>query len=143
MTTSKFITNIKARRDYIARLVSKNMEGVGDRFTTIMLKLSIIKLAMAIAALVVMTILFFTRLHVLDPITLHFSRWATSPIICFIILIVAIKFVGLSIGLALTLMSIKNIAFEDIRVRLIGYYRAGLNCFLRKKAQHKGVENVV
>ena len=51
------------------------MEGVGDKFSKIMMKLSIIKLVLAIVTLIVMTVLLFTHLHVFDPITLHFSRW--------------------------------------------------------------------
>ena len=108
---SKIITNYKVRKDSNVRLICENMEGVGDKFSKIMMKLSIIKLLLAIVTLIVMTVLLFTHLHVFDPITLHFSRWVTSPIICFIMLVVVIKFVGLSIGLTLTLMSIKKITF--------------------------------
>ena len=135
--TYKIIANYKAKKDSIVRLASENMVGIGDKFSNIMMKLSIIKLVLAIVTLMVMAVLFFTHLHVFDPITIHFSRWATSPIICFITLVVVIKFVGLSIGLTLTLMSIKKITFESIRIRLIGYYKPGLYYLLRKKAQHQ------
>jgi hypothetical protein len=86
-----------------------------------------------------MTTLLFTHLHVFDQITIHFSKWVTSPIICFIMLVVVIKFVGLSIGLTLTVMSVKKITFQSIRLRLIGYYKSGLYCLLRKKVQHQRV----
>ena len=120
------------------------MEGVGDKFSKIMMKLSIIKLVLAIVTLIVMTVLLFTHLHVFDPITLHFSRWVTSPIICFIMLVVVIKFVGLSMGLVLTLMSIKNITFESIRLRLIAYSKPGLILFFKKKStSSKGLEYLV
>ena len=135
--TYKTIANFKARKDSIVRFVSENMVGVGDKFSNIMMKLSIIKLVLAIVTLMVMAVLFFTHLHVFDPVTLHFSRWATSPIICFITLVVVIKFVGLSIGLTLTLMSIKEITFESIRIRLVGYCKSGFYYLLRKRAQYQ------
>ena len=137
--TSKIIANYKVRKDNIVRFVRKNMEGVGVKFSKMMMTLSIIKLVLAIVTLIVMTVLLFTHLHVFDPITFHFSKWVTSPIICFIMLVVVIKFVGLSIGLTLTLMSIKKITFETIRLRLIGYCKPGLNYLLRKKVQTQRV----
>ena len=137
--TSKIIANFKVKKDNMFRLVRENEERVGDKFSKIMMKLSIIKLMLAIVTLIVMTVLLFTHLHVFDPITLHFSRWVTSPIICFIMLVVVIKFVGLSLGLTLTLMSIKQITFENIRLRLAGYCKPGLNYLLRKKVQTQRV----
>ncbi len=141
--TSKTIADFKAKRDSISRFISENMEGVGDKFSNIMMKLSIIKLALSLVTLIVMTTLFFTHLHVFDAITLHFSRWVTSPIICFIMLVVATKVVGLSIGLTLTLMSIKKITFQSVRVRLIGYYKSGLYYFLRKEEQPDRIINPI
>ncbi len=135
--TYKIIANFKDKKDSIVRLVSENMVGVGDKFSNIMMRLSILKLVLAIVTLIVMAVLFFTHLHVLDTVTLHFSRWATSPIICFITLVVVIKFVGLSIGLTLTLMSIKKITFESIRIRLVGYCKSGFYYLLRKRAQYQ------
>lgn len=137
--TSKIIAIFKVKKDSMVRLVRENVEGTGDKFSMIMMKLSVIKLVLAIVTLIVMTVLLFTHLHVFDPITLHFSRWVTSPIICFIMLVVVIKFVGLSIGLSLTLMSIKKITFESIRLRLIAYCKPGLNYFFRKKVQPQRV----
>ena len=135
--TSKTIAYFKAKREYLSRFISENMQGVGGKFSNIMMKLAFIKLALAIVTLIVMTVLLFTHLHVFDAITLHFSMWVTSPIICFIMLVVVIKFVGLSIGLTLTVMSVKKITFQSIRLRLIGYYKSGLYYLLRKKVQHQ------
>lgn len=137
--TSGIIANLNAKRDGVVSIVNKNMDGVGDKFSNIMMKISIIKLALALVTLIVMTVLLFTHLHVFDPITLHFSKWVTSPIICFIMLVVVIKFVGLSIGLTLTLMSIRQITFESVRLWLAGYCKTGLYYLLRKKAQHQRV----
>ena len=136
---SKNIADFKSKRDSAVRFVYENREGIGEKFSSIMMKLSIIKLALALVTLIVMTTLLFTHLHVFDQITLHFSKWVTSPIICFIMLVVVIKFVGLSIGLTLTVMSVKKITFQSIRLRLIGYYKSGLYCLLRKKVQHQRV----
>jgi len=133
--TSEIIANFNAKRDGVVSIVNKNMDGVGDKFSNIMMKISIIKLALALVTLIVMTVLLFTHLHVFDPITLHFTKWVTSPIICFIMLVVVIKFVGLSLGLTLTLMSIKQITFENIRLRLAGYCKPGLYHLFRKKVQ--------
>ncbi len=121
----------------MARTISNNMEGTGDRFSNIMMKISIIKLSLALVALIVMTVLLITHLHVFDPITLHFTKWVTSPIICFIVLVVVIKFVGLSIGLTLTLMSIKKFSLEDIRLRLAGYCLSGFYLVMRRRVQHQ------
>ncbi|NOR64701.1 MAG: hypothetical protein GQ468_01640 [Candidatus Scalindua sp.] len=137
--TSKAIADFKSKRDSAVRFVYENREGIGEKFSSIMMKLSIIKLALALVTLIVMTTLLFTHLHVFDQITIHFSKWVTSPIICFIMLVVVIKFVGLSIGLTLTVMSVKKITFQSIRLRLIGYYKSGLYYLLRKKVQHQRV----
>lgn len=137
--TYKIRANLKATKESTVKFVREDMVSVGDKYSNVMMKLSMFKLALAMVTLIVMAILFFTHLHVLDPVTLQFSRWATSPIICFITLVVVIKFVGLSIGLTLTLMSINQITFESIRVRLIGYCKPGLSCLLRKKVQHQRV----
>lgn len=137
--TSEIIAKFKVKKDCIVRLVNENMEGVGGKFLNIMMKLSIIKLLLALVTLFVMSVLLFTHLHVFDPITLQFSRWVTSPIICFIMLVVVIKFVGLSVGLTLTLMSIKQSTFESIRLRLSGYYKSWLYYLFRKKVQQQRV----
>ncbi len=136
---AQLIADFYDKRGNMVRLISNKMEGAGEKFSNIMMKLSIIKLALALVTLIVMTVLFVTHLHVFDPITLHFSRWTTSPLICFIMLVVSVKFVGLSTGLALTLMSTRKLTFESLRLRFTGYFRSGLCFVLRRKVQHQSV----
>ena len=129
MLRTSILTNV----DRVVGLVRERMKGAGDRFLKIMMTLSIIKLAIAMITLIVMTVLFLAHLHTFDPITLQFSKWVTTPLIGFIVLIIAIKFAGISIGLTLTIMSVKKITFESIRLRLMEYLKLRLRVFLKKK----------
>ena len=126
-------TSILARIDNVAGVVREKMEGAGDRFVKIMMKLSIIKLAAAMITLIVMTALFFAHLHTFDPITLQFSKWVSTPLISFIVIIIAVKFAGISICLTLTVMSVKKITFADMRLRLMEYCKLRLGVFFRKR----------
>jgi hypothetical protein len=128
-------TSILAKINNIVSIVREKAGGVGDRFLKIMMTLSIIKLAIALITLIVMTVLFFAHLHTFDPITLQFSKWVSTPIISFIVLIIAVKFAAISIGLTLTIMSVKKITFESMRLRLMESCRLRLRVFLRKKVQ--------
>ncbi len=128
-------TSILAKINNIINIVREKTEGAGERFLKIMMTLSIIKLIIAMATLAVMTVLFFMHLHVFDPITLQFSKWVSTPITGFIVLIIAVKFAAISIGLALTIMSVKEITFECMRLRLKEYCKLRLRFFLRKKVQ--------
>jgi len=105
----------------------------GEKFTRIMMKLSILKLAMAMIALIVMTVLFFNNLDAFEPITLQFSKWVSSPIICFIILVIVAKFVGLGVGLTLTIMSIKGLTFKGLKIELSKQCRHRLQIFYKRK----------
>jgi len=128
-------TSILVRINNIVSIVREKTEGAGERFLKIMMTLSIIKLVIAMATLAVMTVLFFMHLHVFDPITLQFSKWVSTPITGFIVLIIAVKFAAISIGLTLTIMSVKEITFECMRLRLKEYCKLRLRFFLRKKVQ--------
>jgi hypothetical protein len=127
-------TSILTKIEKVAGLVREKTEGAGERFVRIMMKLSIIKLAVAMTTLIVMTVLFFAHLHIFDTITLQFSKWVSSPIIGFIVLIIALKFAAISIGLTLTIMSVKKITFESMRLRLMEYCKLRLGVLIRKKA---------
>lgn len=132
---SRLVARILVRIDKVVGLVRVKMKGAGERFFKMMMTLSIIKLAVAMITLIVMTCLFFVHLHTFDPITLQFSKWASTPLIGFIVLIIAIKFAGISIGLTLTIMSAKQITFDNIRLRLKGFCKSKLSVLLRKKVQ--------
>jgi hypothetical protein len=117
----------------IVSIVREKTEGAGERFLKIMMTLSIIKLAIAMITLIVMAVLFFMHLHVFDPITLQFSKWVSTPIMGFIVLIIAVKFAAISIGLTLTIMSVKKITFECMRLMLMEYCKLRLSVLFRKK----------
>ncbi len=114
----KLIVILKTRINNIITTIKENIEGTGDRFTKIMMRLSIIKLALAMIALIVMTVLLFMHLDAFEPITIQFSKWVSSPLICFIILVIVAKVVGLGIGLTLTIMSIKDLTFAGLELEL-------------------------
>ena len=126
-------TSILVKINNIVSIVREKAVGVGDRFLKIMMTISIIKLAIALITLIVMTVLFFAHLHTFDPITLQFSKWVSTPIISFIVFIIAVKFAAISIGLTLTIMSVKKITFESMRLRLIEYSKLRLSVFFRRK----------
>jgi len=136
---SRLRTSILAKINNAVSVVREKTEGVGERFLNLMMNLSIIKMAAAMVTLIVMAVLLFTHLHVLDPITLQFSKWISSPIISFIVLIIVVKFAGISIGLTLTIMSVKKITFESMRLTLMGYCKRKLRVFLRRKYHYKQV----
>jgi hypothetical protein len=126
-------TSILVKINNIVSIVREKTEGAGERFLKIMMTLSIIKLAIAMITLIVMTVLFFAHLHVFDPITLQFSKWVSTPIMGFIVLIIAVKFAAISIGLALTIMSVKKITFECMRSRLMECCKLRLSVLFRRK----------
>ena len=130
---SRLRTSILSRLDNVVGLVRERMGGGGERFLKIMMTLSIIKLAIALITLIVMTVLFFAHLHVFDPITLQFSKWVSTPIMGFIVLIIVVKFAAISIGLTLTIMSVKKITFECMRLRLMEYCKLRLSVLFRRK----------
>ena len=126
-------TSILTKIDKVVGLVREKTKGAGECFVKIMMKLSIIKLAVAMPTLIVMAVLFFAHLHTFDPITLQFSKWVSTPLISFIVIIIAVKFAGISICLTLTVMSVKKITFADMRLRLMEYCKLRLGVFFRKR----------
>ncbi|MHC4268412.1 MAG: hypothetical protein ACYSTS_08095 [Planctomycetota bacterium] len=130
---SKLIVIFMAKLNTIMVTISERLEGIEDKFTKIMMRLSIIKLAVAMITLLGMTVLLFTHLDAFGPITMQFSKWVSSPIICFIMLVIVAKFVGLGIGLTLTVMSIKDLTFVDLKIELRKYCKQNLRFFYKKK----------
>jgi hypothetical protein len=119
----------------ILRIIRGKKKGAEERFLKLMMNLSIIKLAATMVTLMVMMVLFFTHLHVLAPITAQFSKWVSSPLVGFIIFIMVVKIVGVSIGLSLTILTVKKITIEDIRLRVKKSCKLRLPVFLWKKVQ--------
>ncbi len=108
-----------------------------ETFVNIMMKISIIKLAVTMVVLVLMTVLLFLHLHAFDQVTLQFSKWVSSPLVGFIILIMALKFAGISIGLTLTILTIKKTTLKEVMLRFKESLskRLRLPIFLRNKVQ--------
>ncbi len=123
-----------SKLNIVMMTTSERFGVTGEKFTKIMMKLSILKLAMAMATLVVMTVLLFTHLDAFGPITMQFSKWVSSPIILFIMLVIVAKFVGLGIGLTLTIMSITNLTFAGLKLELRKWCSLSLQLFYKKKA---------
>lgn len=119
----------------IVSIIREKIEGAGDTFVNVMMKVSIIKLAVTMIALMIMAVLFFAHLHVFTPITLQFSKWISSPIIGFVVTIIIIKFVGISIGLTLTILTVKNMNITDARLKVIEWCRLRSGFLLKKKVQ--------
>ena len=130
---SELIEILITKLNIIITTICERLDVTGEKFTKIMMKLSILKLAMAMITLVVMMVLFFTHLDAFEPITMQFSKWVSSPIICFIMLVIVAKFVGLGIGLTLTIMSIKNLTFACLKIELRKQFNQRLQFFYKRK----------
>ncbi len=128
---SKLIVTLMAKRNTIMTAISERFEGIEDKFTKIMMMLSIMKLALAMITLIVMTALLFKHLDAFGPITIQFSKWVSSPVICFIMLVIVAKFVGLGMGLTLTIMSVKGLTFAELKVELRRFCKRSFHIFAR------------
>jgi hypothetical protein len=131
---SELIEILIAKLNIIITTICERLNVTGVKFTKIMVKLSILKLAMAMITLVVMTVLLFTHLDAFEPITAQFSKWISSPIICFILLVIVAKFVGLGIGLTLTIMSIKGVTFAGLKIELSKQFKQRYRFSYKRKA---------
>lgn len=85
------------------------LERVAEPFGRFMLKLSAIKLAVSAIVLLVMLAIFAFRLHVFDSITVQFSQWTSSSLIVFTLFLIMIKFVAVSVCLALFLLKKRTV----------------------------------
>ncbi len=132
---SRLKTSLVCKRDSIIETIRKRKKGAGETFVKVMMRLAIIKLALTMITLMVMTTLFFTHLHVFTPITLQFSKWVSSPLVGFIVTILIIKFIGISVGLTLTILAAKNMTIKDVRLYVKELCKIRLRVFLRKKVQ--------
>ncbi len=132
---SRLKTSLVRKKDSIIETIRKRKKGAGETFVKVMMRLSIIKLALTMITLMAMTTLFFTHLHVFTPITLQFSKWVSSPLVGFIVTILIIKFIGISVGLTLTILAVKNMTIKDVQLRIKELCKIRLRVFLRRKVQ--------
>ena len=128
-------TGLMAKLDKAIESVMGKKDGIVESFVSIMMKVSIIKLSVAMVILILMTTLFLTHLHTLTPITLQFSKWVSSPLAGFIVFILAIKFIGISVGITLTILSVKQTTLGAVLLSLRESLKLKLSYFLRRKVQ--------
>ncbi len=132
---SRLQTSLVCKKDNVIEIIRKRKKGAGETFVKVMMNLAIIKLAATMVTLMAMTTLFFTHLHVFAPITAQFSKWVSSPLVGFVVTILIIKFIGISVGLTLTLLAAKNMTIKDVRLYVKELCKIRLRVFLRRKVQ--------
>lgn len=132
---SRLKTSIVSKKDIIIECIKKRKERARETFINVMMNISIIKLAVTMVTLMVITVLFFAHLHAFAPVTAQFSKWVSSPLIGFIITIVIIKFIGISVGLTLIILAVKNLTIKDVRLRIKELFKTKLRILLRKETQ--------
>lgn len=116
---SRLKTSLVRKKDNIIETIRKRKKGAGEVFVKVMMRLSIIKLALTMITLMAMTTLFFTHLHVFAPITAQFSKWVSSPLVGFVV----------------TILAAKNMTIKDVRLRIKELCKIRLRVFLRRKVQ--------
>ncbi len=128
-------TSLVGKRIGFIKIVREKEKDALEASTKVMMKLTIIGLAAATVALIAMTVFFFTHLNCFTPITLQFSKWVSSSFIGFAILIMSVKLVVVSVGLTVTILTVKNTTFTEVRLRFIEACKLRLQVFLRRKVQ--------
>ncbi len=128
-------TSLAGKKVGFIEIVREKEKDALEASTKVMMKLTIIGLAAATVALIAMTVFFFTHLNCFTPITLQFSKWVSSSFIGFAILIMSVKLVVVSVGLTVTILTVKNTTFKEVRLRFIEACKLRLRVFLRRKVQ--------
>ncbi len=128
-------TSLVGKRIGFIKIVREKEKDALEASTKVMMKLTIIGLAAATVALIAMTVFFFTHLNCFTPITLQFSKWVSSSFIGFAILIMSVKLVVVSVGLTVSILTVKNTTFKEVRLRFIEACKLRLRVFLRRKVQ--------
>ncbi len=128
-------TSLVGKREGFIEIISEKEKDALEASTKVIMNLTIIGLAAAIVALIAMMVLFFTHLNCFTPITLQFSKWVSSSFIGFAILIMTVKLVVVSVGLTVTILTVKNTTFTEVRLRFIEACKLRLQVFLRRKVQ--------
>ncbi len=135
-------TSLVGKRIGFIKIVREKEKDALEASTKVMMKLTTIGLAAAIVALIAMMVLFFTHLNSFTPITLQFSKWVSSSFIGFAILIMSVKLVVVSVGLTVTILTVKNTTFKEVRLRFIEACKLRLQVFLRRKVQPQVINGI-
>ena len=128
-------TSLMDKGENFIEIIREKKKYALEAFIKAMWKLAIIKFAAVIVGFIVMMVFFFTHLNCFTPITLQFSKWVSSSFIAFAILIMTVKLVAVSIGLTVTILTVKNTTFKEVRLRFIEACKQRLRVFLRRKVQ--------
>ncbi|MCP5007761.1 MAG: hypothetical protein GY941_28065 [Planctomycetes bacterium] len=113
--------------------VKADKKEIGKSFSAIMMKVAIFKLVAAAITLAVMTVLFLAHLHSFAPITAQFSKWVSSPIIGFILLVIVLKFTALSLGICATILSVKEMTVLEGKIWIKATLKLKFKRLFRKK----------
>jgi hypothetical protein len=143
MDLSQLKTSLMDKRERFIEIIREKKKTALETFIKAMWKLAIIKFAAVMIAFVVMMVFFFTHLNCFTPITLQFSKWVSSSFIAFAILIMTIKLVAVSIGLTVTILTVKNTTFKEVRLRFIEACKQRLRVFSRRKVQPQVIINEI
>jgi hypothetical protein len=135
MNLSQLKTSLMDKRERFIEIIREKKKTALEAFIKAMWKLAIIKFVAVMIAFIVMTVFFFTHLNCFTPITLQFSKWVSSSFIAFAILIITMKLVVVSIGLTVTILTVKNTTFKEVRLRFIEACKQRLRVLLRRKVQ--------
>ena len=135
MNLYQLSTSLMGKMENFIEIIREKKKNALEAFIKVMWKLAIIKFAAVMVAFIVMTVFFFTHLNCFTPITLQFSKWVSSSFIAFAILIMTVKLVAISIGLTVTILTVKNTTFKAVRLRFKEACKLRLRVFLRRKVQ--------
>ncbi|MFQ5713613.1 MAG: hypothetical protein ACE5GU_06235 [Candidatus Scalinduaceae bacterium] len=130
------------KRERFIEIIREKKKNALEAFIKAMWKLAIIKFVAVIVGFIVMMVFFFTHLNCFTPITLQFSKWVSSSFIGFAILIMTVKLVAVSIGLTVTILTVKNTTFKDVRLRFIEACKLQLRVFLRRKVPPQVINGI-
>ena len=121
----------KNKASDIVEVLSKRLDNFGESWARYLPKIFVFKFALTMIALLTIAILFVSRIDVFAPITAQFSEWVSSSIIAFTISIIVVKFVVVSVCLAM--YTFKPATLENMVSRFKGLNNVRLPVFIGKK----------
>ena len=93
MNVYQLKTSLIGKRENFIEIIREKKKDALGAFIKVMWKLAIIKFVAVMIAFIVMMVFFFTHLDCFTPITLQFSKWVSSSLIGFFILIMIINLI--------------------------------------------------
>lgn len=146
MTSKKEILDISALKIYCANranalveVLSNRLNNIGESWEKFLPKMFAAKFALILIALLSVATLFVMNINVLVPITTQFSEWASSSLAAFTISIIVMKFVVLSVCLAL--FTVKRATLDGMLLKFRALKMARLRV-VWQKAHFRFVRNM-